>query len=346
MKMRGLIMLGVALVLAVVAVVLARNWLRSKEARPLAEQVQSAPQATVLVARARLDFAARIGPEHVQAVKWPADAVPPGTFKSLDELFVPGTERVVLRAIEVGEPIFAVKISGKGQRATLSALVEDDMRATSIRVTDISEVSGFIVPGDRVDVLLTRDESGGRDSMINDVLLQNIRVLAVDQIASDRHDKPVVVKAVTLEVTPVQAQKVTLAASVGTLSLALRNEANSDPAPHPTIRVSDLRGGEMVRPLPAPEARNMVRAVRPAGGGFDPLTSIKIVRAMKSSTQANVAREKLDIAAAAGKPGAAGSTVRVNDLRPGATPPIGSLPAPAKKASWTPVSEDKTGDKP
>lgn len=346
MKMRGLIMLAVALVLAVVAVVLARNWLRSRDVRPVAEAVQAAPAATVLVARARLDFASRIGPEHVQAVKWPADAVPPGTFKSLDELFVPGTERVVLRAIEVGEPIFAVKISGKGQRATLSALVDDDMRATSIRVSDITEVSGFIVPGDRVDVLLTRDEGGGRDSMINDVLLQNIRVLAIDQIASDRHDKPVLVKAVTLELTPVQAQKITLAASVGSLSLVLRNEANSDPAPHPTVRVSDLRGGEMVRPLAPVASKGTVRPLGGSGRGkVDPLTSIKIVRAMKPSTQANVVREKPGLAGAFGPPGPAG-TVRVGDLRGGAAPPIGSLPAPAKKASWTPVSEDNSGDKP
>jgi pilus assembly protein CpaB len=150
----------------------------------------------------------------------------------------------------------------------------------------------------------------------------------------------VLVKAVTLEVTPVQAQKITLAASVGNLSLSLRNEANSDPAQHPTIRVSDLRGGEMVRPLP-PVGKSLVRAVRgPGDGGFDPLTSIKIVRAMKPSTQANVAREKADVAAAANKAGAT-KTVRVDDLRPGATPPIGPLPAPAKKASWSPVAEEK-----
>jgi pilus assembly protein CpaB len=342
MKMRGLIMLAVALVLAVVAVIMARSWMRSKEAQTVAVKVESTPTATVLVARTRLDFASRVGPEHVQAVKWPADSVPPGTFKATEELFIPGTERVVLRAIEAGEPIFAVKISGKGQRATLSAIVEDEMRATTIRVTDVSEVAGFIVPGDRVDVLLTRNEGGGsQDTMINDVLLQNIRVLAVDQIASDRHDKPVLAKAVTLEVTPVQAQKITLAASVGVVSLTLRNEANSDPAAHPTIRVSDLRGGEMVRPI-AVSTAGKGGPVRPVGGasGADPLTSIKIVRAMKPSTQANVAREKFDVTAAATKAGA-NKTVRVGDLRPAAAPPIASPAAPAKKASWTPVAEDK-----
>ncbi len=340
MKMRGLMMLALALVLAVVAVILARNWMRSRDV-PVVAQVQTAPAATVLVARSRLDFAARIGPEHVQAVKWPADAVPPGTFKALDELFVPGTERVALRAIEAGEPIFAAKVSGKGQRATLSAIIENDMRATTIRVSDITEVAGFIVPGDRVDVLVTRNEGGGgQNGTINDVLLQNIRVLGIDQIASDRHDKPTVARAVTLEVTAVQAQKLTLASSVGTLSLSLRNEANSDPALHPTIRVSDLRGGEMVRPLPPPEAKNMVRAIRgPGDGGFDPLTSIKIVRAMKPSTQSNVAREKADAVAAAHA--SAAKTVRVGDLRPTATPPLGTLPSPAKKASWSPAAEEK-----
>ena len=331
MKMRGLMMLALALLLAVVAVVLARNWMRSRDTRPVAAQVQTAPTATVLVARARLDFAARIGPEHVQTVKWPADAVPPGTFKAIDELFVPGTERVVLRAIEAGEPIFAVKVSGKGQRATLSSIVEDDMRATTIRVSDITEVAGFIVPGDRVDVLVTRDEGSGQQSMINDVLLQNIRVLGIDQIASARHDKPLVAKAVPLEVTAVQAQKLTLASTVGTLSLSLRNEANSDPALHPTIRVSDLRGGEMVRPVPPPEVKGMVRAVTrdPGEGGYDPLTSIKIVRAMKPSTQSNVKRETKSDAVTAAKASTT-KTVRVDDLRPDG--------APAKKASWSPAA--------
>ena len=145
--------------------------------------------------------------------------MPNGAFATIADVMKDG-KRVVLTAIEPNEPVLSVKITGAGQRATLSALVRDGMKAVTIRVNDVEGVGGFVLPGDRVDVVLTRQVD--KNSASNDLVLQNARVLAIDQVADERADKPTVAKAVTLEVDMVGAQKLSLAASVGTLSLMLR----------------------------------------------------------------------------------------------------------------------------
>jgi pilus assembly protein CpaB len=155
---------------------------------------------------------------------------------------------VVLTAIEANEPILASKITGSGQRATLSATLAEGMKAVTIRVNDVEGVAGFVLPGDRVDVMLTRQlaSDGGNSgkqpekTAATDVVLQNVRVLAVDQVADERADKPSVAKAVTLEVEVTSAQKLALAASVGTLSLALRRAGEAIAQNTRRISLSDL----------------------------------------------------------------------------------------------------------
>ncbi|HMN50568.1 MAG TPA: Flp pilus assembly protein CpaB, partial [Xanthobacteraceae bacterium] len=113
------------------------------------------------------------------------------------------------------------------------------MKAVTLRVSDIEGVAGFVLPGDRVDVMLTRiGERGGNGS--SDIVLQNVKVLAIDQIADDRVDKPAVVKAVTLEVDTVDGQKLVLAGSSGTLSLALRKAGDLAVDPTRQITLDDL----------------------------------------------------------------------------------------------------------
>ena len=138
-----------------------------------------------------------------------------------------GGKRVALTAIEPNEPVLSSKITGPGQRATLSAMLRDGMKAVTVRVNDVDGVGGFVLPGDHVDVVLTRQID--KANATTEVVLQNVRVLAIDQIADERADKPSVAKAVTLEVDVVGAQKISLAASVGSLSLMLRKagEANN-----------------------------------------------------------------------------------------------------------------------
>ncbi len=138
------------------------------------------------------------------------------------------------------EPILRWKITGPGQRAGLSSVIAAGLKAVTIRVNDVFGVAGFVLPGDRVDVLLTRAETGGDKKQFTDVLLQNVRVLAVDQLADDRSEKPAVVKAVTLEVKTQDTQKLALAGTVGSLSLALRPAGTAGTVATRRISAEDL----------------------------------------------------------------------------------------------------------
>ena len=144
----------------------------------------------------------------------------------------------MLASIERNEPILRTKITGPGQKATLSAVIQDGMRAVTVRVNDVEGVAGFVLPGDHVDVLLTLQAE--RTTGTNDVVIQNTRVLAVDQLADERSDKPSVAKAVTLEVDIAGAQKLSLASQVGTLALALRKAGDQDSTASRPITLADL----------------------------------------------------------------------------------------------------------
>jgi pilus assembly protein CpaB len=184
-----------------------------------------------------LKFGDRLAKENLRLVDWPTGSVPEGTFKSIDDLLGPQS-RVALQAIQPNELILANKVTGPGQRASLSAVIASGMRAMTIRVNDILGVAGFVLPGDRVDIMLTREIV--KDQPMTDVLLQNVKVLGIDQRSDQESNKPDVVKAVTIEVTTEQAQKLTLAARVGTLSLALRDVSNVELAPSRPISIKDL----------------------------------------------------------------------------------------------------------
>ena len=150
----------------------------------------------------------------------------------------------MLTAIEPGEPVLALKITGPGQRATLSALVHKGMKAVTVRVNDVGGVGGFVLPGDHVDVVLTRQVDKG--SATTQVVLQDARVLAVDQTADERAAKAKVAKSVTLEVNTVQAQKLWLAASVGNLSLLLRKAGETAETHTRQVTLDDLSSNDPV----------------------------------------------------------------------------------------------------
>jgi pilus assembly protein CpaB len=114
------------------------------------------------------------------------------------------------------------------------------MRAVTIRVNDVDGVAGFVLPGDRVDVALTRQADKVNT---NDVVLQNVKVLAIDQIADERTDKPAIARAVTLEVNATDAQKVALASTVGNLSLMLRRAGEARAAATRRVTLGDLSNG-------------------------------------------------------------------------------------------------------
>ncbi|MBZ9697023.1 MULTISPECIES: Flp pilus assembly protein CpaB [unclassified Mesorhizobium] len=242
MRANTLIMIVLAGVFGVLAVVLANIWLASQ--RNAMARTDDVPRDTVVVAAVPLKFGDTLTEDKLREIAWPAGAVPTGAFKTTKEMLAGEGVKQALQAIGTNEPVLATKITGPGQRATLSAVLGEGMKAVSIRVNDVLGVAGFVFPGDRVDVLLTRTTRGddGADKSFVDVLLQSMKVLAVDQVADVSKDSPTVVKSVTLEASTKDAQKLTLAAGAGQLSLALRQAAASKGETTERVTLSDLTG--------------------------------------------------------------------------------------------------------
>ena len=243
MRTSTIVMIGFAVVFGLLAVFLANAWLNNRadeQMRNLAAQQKAAPPAhTIVVASRPLKFGDVLGAFSLREMPWPENALPKGAFGKIAELTA--KKRVVLTPIAVNEPILASKITGPGERATLSAVLKDGMKAVTIRVNDVAGVAGFVLPGDHVDVVLTRP--GDKKESVNDVVIQNARVLAVDQTADDTTDKPSVVKAVTLEVDETGGQKLALASVVGTLSLLLRKAGEIHEQNTRQVTAGDLSNG-------------------------------------------------------------------------------------------------------
>jgi len=239
-------MIGFAVVFGLLAVFIAQAWLNNQanmQAMNFEANKKPVAMQTVVVAKRPLRFGTELNASELQEVPWPATSMPAGAFTKISDV-LHGGRRVVLTAIEPNEPVLALKITGPGQRATLSALVKPGMKAVTIRVNDVEGVGGFVLPGDHVDVVLTRQIDKG--SATTEVVLQDARVLAVDQIADERAAKAAVAKSVTLEVSTVEAQKVWLASSVGNLSLLLRKAGETAETRTRKITLSDLGSNEPV----------------------------------------------------------------------------------------------------
>ncbi len=243
---RNLLIVAIAALIGIIAVVLANGYLSGVETR----QETAAEQGRLVqiaVARVPIDYGATLTSENIRMVSWPSTSLPAGAFQSLKGLYGAAEPRVVLRPIEAGEPILPGKITGFGGRASLSELIETDMRAVAVRINDVAGVAGFVLPGDRVDILLTRtpklDGEVGEIDPVTDVLLQNIRVIAIDQQPSEKKTDVVVGKTATLSVDQQGAQKLALAGQVGTLSMALRNAVNQDEFASSTVGTRDLGQG-------------------------------------------------------------------------------------------------------
>lgn len=237
-------MIGFAVVFGLLAVFIAQVWLNNQASlRAKVEPAKAIASQTVVVAKQPLRFGTELTAAMLQEVPWPSDALPNGAFAKIHDIMA-GGRRVVLAAIEANEPVLSLKITGPGQRATLSALVKPGMKAVTIRVNDVEGVGGFVLPGDHVDVVLTRQIDKG--SATTQVVLQNTRVLAVDQTADERAQKAAVAKSVTLEVDTVDAQKLWLASSVGSLSLLLRKAGETAEVRTRKVTLEDLSTNEPV----------------------------------------------------------------------------------------------------
>ena len=247
MRASTIVMIGFAVVFGLLAVFIAQVWLNNQAAMRAksmeANNKKPVATQTIVVAAQPLRFGAELNASMLKEMSWPEEALPAGAFHKINEI-LSGGRRVVLTAIEANEPVLALKITGAGERATLSALVHKGMKAVTIRVNDVEGVGGFVLPGDRVDVVLTRQIDKG--SATTEVVLQNARVLATDQSADDRASKAAVAKSVTLEVNTIEAQKVWLASSVGNLSLLLRKAGETAETRTRKITLNDLSSNEEI----------------------------------------------------------------------------------------------------
>jgi pilus assembly protein CpaB len=275
---KTLIMIGLAVVFGLAAVLMAQKWLDRQSRRRREVQVAPAPvsTATIVVVAAPLRFGTELSTQHLREVPWPEGAIPKGAFSSIKEILDGKTRRTALIAMEENEPILKSKITGPGQRASLAAIIDPGMKALTIRVNDVNGVAGFVLPGERVDILLTRNLE--KEESWADVLLQNVKVLAADQSADERVEKPSVVKAVTVEVSTAQAQKLTLASTLGTLSLVLRAAGIVDLEATRRVRVADLSRED--GPAQTPPALVEAPASAPAAESRR-TTTVSVARAMK-----------------------------------------------------------------
>lgn len=272
-------MIGIAAVFGAISIFAADLWVKSAaEARidpiEVSVPVPDVPKVefkTIVVAAAPLRFGMELDRAQLSEIPWPQDNLPAGAFGSIDELFADGS-RVVLSPMETSEPVLLAKLSGANGRATLSNLLSPGMRAVTVRTDEIAGVGGFVTPGDRVDIVLTRDAgaiqevsdnaAGAAGSTITtEVVVENAKVLTVGQGADERQTSPQVVNSVTVEVDAAGARKIALARNVGSLSLSLRSSNDASSAGDGVTTISSFGGSVAADAMDA------------AGGFFEKLTA-------------------------------------------------------------------------
>ena len=227
-KYRPQLFFGAAVVVGLVTSLLVMGWLRDAELRRVAEAaVPLVSTGDVVVAKGELAWGTKLTPEMLQVVNYPANALPDGYYKSVDEV----NDAVLLQDMKPNEPILRSKLtSGKDVGTGVAAVTDPMKRAMSVKVDEVIGVSGFIKPGDHVDVMVTIDQDAKSQNPVAKMILGNLKVLAAgmqyEKSGSEKDPKPV--QVMTLEVDIEEAEKLALASTQGKLRLALRNPLNND----------------------------------------------------------------------------------------------------------------------
>ncbi len=227
MRLVFMFVLLLGLGLAGFAVYMAQEYISENEAQLAKERAarsQIVPTTDVFVTTKAIRYGDRLDKSDVRKVRWPVDGVPKGAFTELEVLFPEGEDpRTVLRAMEPGEAILQVKVTRPGEDAGVSSKLAPGMRAFALRVDVASGVSGFLRPGDRVDVYWTGSniETSGGTREFTKLIQANIKLIAVDQSADEDKNNPVVARTVTVEATPVQVASLAQAQATGRLQLSL-----------------------------------------------------------------------------------------------------------------------------
>lgn len=252
---RALAVMAVAILFGLTAVILASRWLLMQP---------GASSGHIVVAATDINLGQRLTPEMLKLADWPADSMPKGAYADPQKL----AGRVVKSSVLAGEPVSEAKLAPSGTLGGLSALITEGKRAITVRVNDVIGVAGFTLPGNYVDIIVStrKDALPGehREQDISKIVLERILVLAVAQEVNRDETKPRVVNAVTLEVTPEQAETLDLARSVGTLSLALRNQVDPQSAQTDgATKLTLLPGATPPKPAP-PKPAAAPRPQKPA----------------------------------------------------------------------------------
>jgi pilus assembly protein CpaB len=260
---RTLIVLAVAVAMAGVAAWLVYRVVTNIPVR----EVEIARRFTVVAAK-DINMGARVTEADVKVVAWPEDAPVEGGFSEIKQV----VGRGVLEGIALNEPVTNRKLAAAEAGAGLAPTIPEGMRALSLRVNDVVGVAGFVVPGSKVDVLVTLREAPNAGTNLTRVVVDNVRVLTAGQVydtEKGRQGQAIPSSLVTLLLDPEQSEKVVLAASEGQIMLTLRNPLDAEPTTSQGARRATLfqRGGVPVtldNPSPRPRAARAVAPPPPA----------------------------------------------------------------------------------
>ncbi len=232
---RLFIVLALALISGLAAAWLALNYLRRPTGSPIV--TSSKTYTEVVVAARDLSLGTVLTAQDVKVVDWPGEAVPEGYSGSVEEVLGRG----VIAPLATNEPLLSAKIAVKEAGGGLPIVIPEGSRAVSVRVDEVISIAGFVLPGTRVDILVTLDQAGGSSDPVTHLILQNIAVLTAGQIVQrDEEGNPQQVTVITLLVTPEEAEQLVLAATKGRIQLALRNTLDLDSVTTEGARISNL----------------------------------------------------------------------------------------------------------
>lgn len=250
-KSRTILMLTFALAMGLAAAFLARGWALDRFASPATDD-----GVPVVVAALQIPFGKKVEASDLRVTNMPRAMVPSSAVD--DTSAIEGS--VATTTIYPGEVILKEKVAAFGGGSALSAVIAPNKRAVTVRVNDVVGVAGFLMPGNRVDIVAAKPNGNRRYE--SETLLENIKVLAVDQTASPEKDKPVIVRAVTLELSSDEAEELVKATQEGMIQLALRNPLDDSVRPEPVAEVVPEPVKEPVvakaEPEPAPKPRRVV----------------------------------------------------------------------------------------
>ena len=251
MLLRSALVITAGLAIAGGSAWLARGMLVTSAEQQVAATTAPEQQfGTVVVALADIGFGQEITPALLTTQNWPIDSIPEGAFPSLEAVTGANGEppRSARRALSAGELLLAAKLSDFGEKVTILQTLSPGNRAMTIQVDAVSGVAGFVKPGDRVDIVLTETRSGDLRAR---TIMQNIRVVGIDQSYAEDVEGAQLARTMTVEVTPEDGQRLALAQRAGALSLTLRSGDGTDTAPLEAMSLSDLLDGAAVD-LPEP----------------------------------------------------------------------------------------------